>query len=314
MHQPVMLREVLDGLAPRPGRRLIDGTLGGGGHAEALLELIGREGVLLGIDRDPGAIERARDRLSGWGGACVLAHGNFADIRRLAEERGLSGVDGILLDLGMSSDQVDAPERGFSFAQDGPLDMRMDPTQGATAADLVNDASEEELARILWELGGERAARRIARALVAERQRKPIRTTGELARLVEDALGGRRGRIHPATKTFMAIRMAVNQELECIERGLEDGLTLLRPGGRMAVLTFHSIEDRMVKRCFKRHVGHWESLQAGGRAWRGDAPAVRAVHRKPLTPAAEEVARNPRARSAKLRVVERCDHGETKTK
>jgi len=225
----------------------------------------------------------------------------------IAASRNIEGVDGVVLDLGMSSDQVDTPERGFSFLHEGPLDMRMDRSRGPTACDLINSLDEPALADILWRLGEEQASRRIARAIVSERQGRPITTTAQLAEIVSRAKGGRFGKIHPATKTFQALRMAVNHELESLQRGLDGALTLVKVGGRIGVISFHSIEDRIVKQTFARHVGRWESLQAGGREWVGEKPAAKWITRKPVTASEMELQENPRARSAKLRVVERLD-------
>lgn len=304
MHLPVMVREVVEMLGVRPGGRYIDGTVGGGGHAEAIMKTAGEEGALLGIDRDQDAIGRARARLSPWGERCRLVHGNFSDLEPIASEQGWQGADGVLLDLGMSSDQVDTPARGFSFQHEGPLDMRMDVSQALTAAQVVNTYGEQELADLLWRLGEERAARRIARWIVEERERASLVGTGQLADLVERAKG-RRGRTHPATQTFQALRMEVNRELEAVDQGVAAALRVVRPGGRVAVITFHSLEDRAVKQMFARHVGRWESLPAGGERWVGEQPKVQWLSKKPVGPAEEEVAANPRARSAKLRVVEK---------
>ncbi len=289
----------------KPGGRYIDGTVGAGGHASAMMEKAGAGGKLLGIDRDAAALARTAEKLSKWGSGCVLEQGDFADMMAMAERHDLKDVDGVLLDLGMSSDQVDSPERGFSFLQDGPLDMRMDRSQELTAAKLVNETGEQALADLLWRLGEETASRRIAKRICEERVRRPIETTAQLAEIVSGTMGGRRGRIHPATRTFQALRMAVNSELESLERGLDAALNLVAPGGRVAVISFHSLEDRVVKRKFAGHAGRWESLPAGGRHWVGERPAVRRITRKPVTALNEELTENPRARSAKLRVVER---------
>jgi 16S rRNA (cytosine1402-N4)-methyltransferase len=304
MHRPVLLQEVLDGLAVREGGVYIDGTAGGGGHAEAILQLSGPDGRLLGMDRDAAALERVQRRLAPYASRIVLHHGNFADMISIAEQHGFSGVDGVLLDLGMSSDQVDDAARGFSFRHDGPLDMRMDRSQGATAEELVNGLGEAELADLFWRLGEERASRRIASRIVAERQVSRIHTTAHLAELVAGAKG-RTGPTHPATQVFQALRMAVNRELESAEAGLEAAVRVVRPGGRVAVISFHSLEDRLVKQFFVRHEGRWESLPAGGEAWRGEEPKVKRVTRKPVSASREEMKENPRARSAKLRVAER---------
>lgn len=307
MHQPVLLKEVVELMGIKVGGRYIDGTVGAGGHAGAILEQAGFGGRLLGIDRDAAALARTAERLAMWGSGCMLEQGNFADMIALAERHDLKDVDGILLDLGMSSDQVDSPERGFSFLQDGPLDMRMDFTQELTAATLVNEMEERALAELLWRLGEEPASRRISKRLCEERARGRIETTARLAEIVSQAKGGRRGRIHPATQTFQALRMAVNGELESLEKGLEAALTLVALGGRVAIISFHSLEDRIVKHGFARHVGRWESLPAGGRRWVGDRPVAHWITRKPVMASEKELMENPRARSAKLRVVERVD-------
>ncbi len=301
-HVPVMLREVLEALSPGPGARWLDATLGLGGHAGALLRASGQGARLLGLDRDPASLRRAGERLKPFGGAVELRHGNFSDMDSLAAgflEAGSAGFDGVLMDLGVSSPQLDEAQRGFSFQKDGPLDMRMDPGGGLSAAQWLESADEEELVRTLRELGEEREARRVARAI---RRALPLRTTLELAGVVSRALGGRRGsRIHPATRTFQALRMAVNRELESVREALPKALALLKPGGRLAVISFHSLEDRAVKEFLAREsrdclcppeipfcrCGHKASLVPAGR--------------KPRTAAPEELEANPRARSAKLR-------------
>jgi 16S rRNA (cytosine1402-N4)-methyltransferase len=226
-------------------------------------------------------------------------------MKELCRQIGVTEVDGVLLDLGVSSPQLDVAERGFSFAKDGPLDMRMDRTQGRSAADLVNEDDEETLANLIYRLGEDRDSRRIARAIVLERQQGRIKRTIKLAEIVERAKGGRRGPIHPATQTFQALRMAVNTELESLEAGLEAGLAMLHEGGRMTVITFHSLEDRPVKEFFKRHTVKRESLQQGGEKLVYDEPAVRLLTKKPLTASKQELADNPRSRSAKLRAAEK---------
>ena len=304
-HRPVLLEQTVELLNPKRGGVYLDGTLGGGGHALALLERIDGQGRLLGMDRDAEALERARLTLAPYADRCVLVQGRYAQMGEVARRQGLDEVEGVLLDVGFSSDQLEAPGRGFSFAADSPLDMRMDRTAGPTAADLLASKSEGELKRLLRMYGGERSAGRIARAIVAEREKRPITRTIELAELVSGALGGRRGRTHPATRTFQALRIAVNEELDELANGLAAGLELLATGGRFAVISFHSLEDRLVKRFFARHVGRWESLQAGGQAWRGEMPAMAWVNSKPVVASQEELTANPRARSAKLRVAEK---------
>lgn len=305
MHRAVLASEVLTWLAPRRGGTYVDGTLGGGGHARAILDAIGGEGRLLALDQDQTALGRAREKLGDRTGCCELVHGSFADMAAIAAARGLGQVDGVLLDIGISSDQLDDPGRGFSFMRDGPLDMRMNRERGGTAADLVNTLSEAELADVLRRYGEEPRARTIARRIVEARRKVPFAGTAQLADLVMGVYGGRRGRIHPATQAFQALRIAVNGELEALERGLEAGIGLLAPGGRMVVISFHSLEDRIVKRFFAEHQGRWESLAEGGRKWVGSLPRVEVLTRKPVTASEEECGANPRARSAKLRAVER---------
>jgi 16S rRNA (cytosine1402-N4)-methyltransferase len=305
MHLPVLLRETVDALAVVPGGSYIDGTLGGAGHACEILRRAGPAGRLLGIDKDPSALERSAARLAVLSGGKALVHGAHGALRHLAEENGFAAVDGVLLDLGVSSDQLDTPGRGFSFRFDGPLDMRMDPTRGESAADLLARLDVQSLADVLRRLGEEPRARRVAQAIDRAREKGPVATTGRLAEVVSEALGGKKGPRHPATRVFQALRMTVNRELEELEQALEDGLRLLKPGGRMAVITFESVTDRLVKQRFAAHAGRWVSLQQGGERWEGELPAVTRVTRRPLEPGPDEVAANPRARSAKLRVVER---------
>lgn len=306
MHVPVLLNETLDLLVTNPAGIYIDGTLGRGGHAVEILKRLSPDGRLIGLDRDPEAIEQTGEILEPFGKQVVRIHGNFADMKQLCEQIGVAEVDGILLDLGVSSPQFDIAERGFSFSKDGPLDMRMDRTQGRSAADLVNEDDEQTLANLIYRYGEERDSRRIARAIVQRRQLNPIERTTDLAEIIEKAKGGRRGAaIHPATKTFQALRMAVNSELESIEQGVEAAIAMLREGGRLTVITFHSLEDRLVKECFKRHTVKRESLQQGGEKLIYDEPAVRPLTKKPLTAAKQELKDNPRSRSAKLRAVQR---------
>lgn len=300
-HVPVLLQAVLDLLAVRPGGVYVDGTLGGGGHARAILALSSPDGRLLGLDRDPAALAAARERLAPFGARAVLRHGSFARLRELAE--GFAPADGVLLDLGLSSLQLADPTRGFAFAHEGPLDMRFDPGEGGpTAADLVNALSVNELTALLYRYGEEPQARRIAEAIVAAR---PLATTGELARVIERAIGPARGRIHPATRTFQALRIAVNEELQALEMALPQALEVLRPGGRLVVISFHSLEDRRVKQFMQREARdcicppELPACACGHRAqgW--------IVTRRPRQPEPAEVAANPRARSARLRAFEK---------
>ena len=301
-----MLDECLGALVTDPRGIYVDGTLGNGGHAAGIVERLESGGVLIGFDRDIDAIERVKDRLeSGAGKRVELVHDNYANMAGRLDRLGIKKVNGLLLDLGVSSFQLDVADRGFSFMKDAPIDMRMDQTQGQTAGELVNTASEQELADIIYRYGEDRASRRIARAIVEARAKVEIETTSQLAGIVERAKGGRRGKkTHPATQTFQALRMAVNDELASIEQVLETMVERVVEGGRIVVLTFHSLEDRMVKRFFNRHVPREESLQQGGVRRIYEEPPVQWIWRKPLTAGNEERAANPRSRSAKLRAVE----------
>ena len=295
-HIPVLLKEVMDALAVRTGGRYVDGTLGRAGHTK---EIIARGGMVLGIDRDEQAI-----REIGEVAGLTAVRGRHGDLKEIANEKGWSEVDGILLDLGVSSPQLDEAGRGFSFLREGPLDMRMDRSSGLSAADIVNFESAERLEEIFREFGEVPNARRIARAIVAERKPRPFRTTIDLADFVERVVG-RRGAHHPATRVFQALRMEVNDEMGELERALEGGLELLKSGGRFAVITFESLTDRIVKRFFARHVGRMVSLQQGGERWEGEEPRMRAVTGKAVVAAKEESDLNPRSRSAKLRAAEK---------
>ncbi|MCF7818314.1 MAG: 16S rRNA (cytosine(1402)-N(4))-methyltransferase RsmH [Kiritimatiellales bacterium] len=301
-----MLAECLEGLITDPAGIYVDGTLGNAGHAAAILDRLGEGGTLVGFDRDADAIERVKEKLvAGAGKRVELVHDNYANMAAQLDRLGIGKVNGILLDLGVSSFQLDLAERGFSFMHDGPIDMRMDRTCGQTAAELVNTASEQELADIIFRYGEDRSARRVARAIVEARAKVRIETTAQLAGIVERAKGGRKGKkIHPATQTFQALRMAVNDELASIERVLETMLGRVVAGGRIVVLTFHSLEDRLVKQFFSRHVPREESLQQGGVRLIYEEPPVEWVWKKPLTADSGEQGVNPRSRSAKLRVVE----------
>ena len=291
MHEPVMVAEVLEQLVPARGGVFVDCTVGYGGHTRALLDA-GASRVI-GLDRDPQALQRAGAALALYGPRIELVHSDFRLLDDVLDARGVAGVDGLLADLGVSSMQLDEAGRGFSFRRDDPLDMRMDPTSGETAADAIRDADERTLADVIYEFGEERHARRIARAIVDARSKTPIRTTGQLAEIVRRAIP-RKGysRIDPATRTFQAIRIWVNRELDGLDAFLGRAARRLRPGGRMAVISFHSLEDRIVKHTLR-------ALQAAG------GPGLTIRTKRPIVPSEAEVERNPRARSAKLRAAER---------
>lgn len=302
-HKPVMLAETIAALNVRSGGLYVDGTLGRAGHTREILALGGK---VLGIDRDDQALEEvakvAGDEPELFRDLTV-AKGRHSELKRLANEKGWSNVDGILLDLGVSSPQLDEAGRGFSFLRDGPLDMRMDRSGGVSAADIVNEEDAGSLAKIFRELGEEPQAGRIAKAIVSARAKKHFETTLELANFIEKLIG-RRGGHHPATRVFQALRMAVNDEMGELERALEDGISLLNCGGRFAIITFESLTDRVVKKFFAAHVGKMVSLQQGGEKWEGAIPRAVAVTRKAVKATEEEVNLNPRSRSAKLRVIE----------
>ena len=286
-HVSVLYDEVLAWLRPHSGGWYVDATLGGAGHAKGILIASHPDGRLVGLDADPGALSFASKVLESFGDRVLLRSANFRQLGEVVLALGIKEVDGILMDLGLSSRQLDDAERGFSFSQDGPLDMRMDRDRGQSAADLVNHLSEADLANLLWRYGEERKSRRIARAITAAR---PLATTGQLADLVARTVG-RREKIHPATRTFQALRMAVNDELAALGEALEAAYSHLRLGGRMVIITFHSLEDRVVKRSFKR----WSQIGEGQHK-------LRIITRKPVLPSAEEIEFNPRSRSAKMRV------------
>jgi len=308
-HIPVMLAEVLAALAPRDGGLYLDGTFGGGGYAQAILGAA--RCTLWAIDRDPDAIARGAGLAARFPGRLHLLGGNFADLLALLAAHGVTALDGVVLDLGVSSCQLDDPARGFSFRTDGPLDMRMDRA-GPTAAELVNTAPERALADILFNFGEERASRRIARAIVAARAIAPIETTARLATIIRGVLPPDRSGIDPATRSFQALRIRVNDELAAIERALEDAASLLLPGGRLVVVAFHSLEDRIVKRFMVAASGRDAApsrhdprgLQAR------PAPGFRLLTRRALRPGDAELGANPRARSARLRAIERISPGE----
>jgi 16S rRNA (cytosine1402-N4)-methyltransferase len=300
-HVPVMVAEVVAWLRPRPDALLVDATVGLGGHAAALLAAA-PSGRLLGLDRDSDALARTRERLATDAARVILRHVAFADLAAILEEVGWPGADAVLLDLGVSSLQLDDPERGFSFGSMGPLDMRMDRSAAPSAAAIVNEAAEPDLARMIAEYGEERRARAVARAIVRAR---PLATTADLAHVVRRVVGRTARGIDPATRTFQAIRIAVNDELGALDRFLADGWRVLRPGGRLAVLAYHSLEDRRVKAAFRRWAASCICPPGTPRCVCGWHPTVRLLTRRPLRPSTEEIRRNPRARSARLRVVER---------
>ena len=304
-HTPVMAAETVALLAARPGGVYLDGTLGEGGHTLALLERAHPDGVVIGIDRDPRALAVARRRLAGYGSRVITAHASYADMRRIASENGFAAVDGILLDLGFSSLQIDRAGYGFSFQTDEPLDMRYDNTAGATAAHIVNTMAADELADLIFRYGEERRSRAIARRIVAAR---PILTTGQLAQAVASAVAGPRrgGRSrHPATRTFQALRIAVNRELEHLEAGLAAALELLAPGGRLAVISYHSLEDRIVKRWLERESAQCVCPPELPVCVCAHQPRLRALTRRAARPADSEKSANPRSRSARLRAAAR---------
>ena len=307
VHEPVLLAEVLQWMNVRENGVYADGTLGGGGHSGAMLEASGGTATLYGIDRDENAIAAATARLEQYPGFHAI-HGNFHDVKALLSQAGAPPLDGALLDLGVSSPQLDQAERGFSYHEDAPLDMRMDRSQGMTAADLLAEVSEGDLTRILREYGEEKWAARIAHFVVERRQTQPLRTTQDLVRVVDAAIPKavrRKDDGHPARRTFQAVRIAVNDELDPLDRALEDFVDCLKPGGRLLVITFHSLEDRLTKRCFQRLQNPCVCPPKAPVCTCGRKPKVRILARGAVPPTAEEIARNPRARSAKLRVAEK---------
>ncbi len=306
-HLSVLAREVIEQLAPCPGGTYLDGTLGGGGHSELILENIGPDGLLIGIDRDQSALAAASERLRRFGSSFKPVQGSFGDLAELLKKEGISALDGLLLDLGVSSHQLDTDERGFSFRLDGPLDMRMDRTSGDSAADLLQECSAGELEQIIKEFGEERWAKKIALKIVQVRQETPITTTLQLADLVAGTIPRRfhEDRIHPATRTFQGLRIAVNQELEQVQQGVSAGIAALKPGGRIAVISFHSLEDRIVKHLFREAATGCTCPPRMPYCVCNKKPQLRILTGRPILAGAEETNRNPRARSAKLRVAEK---------
>jgi 16S rRNA (cytosine1402-N4)-methyltransferase len=306
VHVPVLLDEVIAGLQARSGGYVVDCTVGLGGHAAAILEKISPSGRLLGIDADPEAIRVSQARLSDYGEAVILVNDNFVNLEAICREYHFHPVDGILFDLGVSSLQLDTAERGFSFQLDAPLDMRFDPRQGLTASDIVNSFPEQELAKLIEKYGEESHSRRIAQHIV---QNRPIATTVELARLIEQVSVAptHRGKIHPATRTFMALRIGVNSELQNLELALNQTINLLHPGGRLTVISYHSLEDRIVKQ-FMRDAASSCLCPPGTVICRcGHVPTLKLISRKVIKPTSLEIESNPRSRSAKLRIAERLN-------
>ncbi|MBU4073866.1 MAG: 16S rRNA (cytosine(1402)-N(4))-methyltransferase RsmH [Proteobacteria bacterium] len=306
-HRPVMVAEVVASLRCRAGAVYVDGTLGGGGHAAAILENTAPDGLLIGIDADGDALREAEMRLERFGARKILVKGNFADMETILAGMNIGKVDGILLDLGVSSHQLDTADRGFSFTLDAPLDMRMDRSRGISACDLIHALSADELERIIREYGEERMAGRIAGAIAESRNLSPLRTTADLAGAVVRALPGRRGpaRIHPATRTFQALRIAVNDELANLYRATAFGVERLKEGGRFSVISFHSLEDRIVKNAFRAGEKGCLCPPDLPVCACGRKPTLKVLTRKPVVPGEEEIRENPRARSAKLRTAER---------
>lgn len=300
LHQPVLVTETLAALNVQPGGRYIDCTVGSGGHAAAILETSAPGGQLLGIEADPDALKIAQVRLQGK--AAILVNDNFANLKAICQKYGFHPVQGILFDLGLSSLQLNRNSRGFSFQRDAPLDMRFSPDQQLTAADIVNTLPEAELADIIRQYGEERYSRQIARNIVRKR---PLRTTLDLAQLVLETLGSRRGRIHPATRTFQALRIAVNRELENLEAALPQAVELLEQGGRLVVISYHSLEDRLVKHLMRSQSQRCICPPGTPVCICEHNPTLGLVNKRVITPSATEVAANPRSRSAKLRVAER---------
>ena len=306
-HLPVMPEEVIRFLAPTSGGIYVDGTVGGAGHAALILEASSPDGMLIGFDRDKEALTAAEERLLPFGDRARLEHGNFAGIAEALAELGIERIDGILLDLGVSSPQLDRAERGFSFQKDAPLDMRMDRSSGATVAELLNTLPERELARIIRDYGEERWAKRITAFIVRAREESPVETTMQLVEIVKAAVprGAWEERLHPATRTFQALRIAVNDELASLEKGLDLGVRMLSQGGRVVVIAFHSLEDRIVKNSFRRLAHGCTCPRDFPYCVCGNKPMLRVLTGKPVMAGETEIEVNPRSRSARLRSAER---------
>jgi 16S rRNA (cytosine1402-N4)-methyltransferase len=306
-HKPVMLAEVIDGLNIRPGGIYVDCTLGGAGHSSAIAQKLDGRGLLIGLDQDPEALAAASERLAVYGALVKTVGRNFSEIVSVLSSLNIESVDGILYDLGVSSYQLDNPSRGFSYMHEAPLDMRMNPQSGTTAGDLVNSLSQEKLAEIIQSYGEERWASRIAGFIIEERRHKNICTTGQLVQIIKKAIpaGARRDGPHPAKRTFQALRIAVNRELEILQQALRDGIKFLRTGGRICVITFHSLEDRLVKEVFKSAAKGCICPPRLPVCLCGKQKELKIITGKPLVPTETELKDNPRARSAKLRIAER---------
>lgn len=301
-HHPVLYQEIIHALMPQSPGKYVDATVGAGGHAWGILEASAPNGQLLALDRDPQALAIASQRLSVYPSRVRLVHASYVQLLDELHRLGWEQVDGIVFDLGVSSMQVDQPQRGFSFAKDGNLDMRFDPGQSIRAADLINSLPEQELADLLWQYGEERLARRIAQEICRQR---PLRTTLELAQLIERTVGGRRERIHPATRTFQALRIAVNDELQALQAVLPQAIQALASGGRLAVISFHSLEDRIVKQFFRRESRDCLCPPQQPVCTCGHRASLKEITRRPIVPSENEMRTNPRSRSARLRIAEK---------
>jgi len=306
MHRPVLYHEIIHALRPQRGGRFVDCTVGAGGHAQGILRESSPDGLLLGLDVDPAALDLAAERLAEFGQRAYLVRGSYSSLRDQITALGWKDVDGIVMDLGVSSMQLDTPERGFSFQIDAPLDMRFDPDSSPSAADLVNRLPEAELAEIIYKLSDEKRARQVARAIVINR---PLTTTGQLATIIANTTRGGRPGFHPATRTFQALRIAVNRELETLERALPAAVAALAPGGRLAMIAFHSIEDRIVKHYFRQESQDCLCPPRQPVCTCGHKATIRVLTQKPIRPQPEEVDQNPRARSARLRIAEKLAPG-----
>lgn len=305
-HVPVLFQETIDGLDVKPDGVYVDGTLGGGGHSEGICSRLGPDGILIGIDRDTAALEAASARLKGVSCRTIFVHGNYTDVKNILREEGISGIDGAVLDLGVSSFQLDEAERGFSYMHSAPLDMRMDQSAAFTAYDVVNGYSADQLTRIIKEYGEEKWASRIASFIARERSEKPVETTGQLVDIIKKAVpaSARRQGPHPAKRTFQAIRIEVNDELGGLETAVDQFVDVLSPGGRLCIITFHSLEDRIVKKRFQQR-GNPCVCPPGLPCVCGKKPDIKRISKKPVLPSEEELSVNPRARSAKLRIAQK---------